>query len=85
MVMPNALLDEASSAKPPRSRLNLACSPPRRLAWRCASPTRRTIIAGYWASGTGSVKEHNEIDLDQANMQTALNESASPPLTLLPP
>ena len=46
----------------------------------CTDPP---YIAGYWASGTGSVKEHNEIDLDQANMQTALNES--PPLTLLPP
>merc|ERR1719424_953310 len=34
--------------------------------------THAPYIAGYWATGTGSVKEHNEIDLDQAAMETAL-------------
>merc|ERR1740115_22308 len=34
--------------------------------------THAPYIAGYWATGTGSVSEHNEIDLDQAAMETAL-------------
>merc|ERR1719162_2118716 len=34
--------------------------------------THAPYIAGYWATGTGSVSEHNELDLDQAAMETAL-------------
>merc|ERR1740130_1232806 len=34
--------------------------------------THAPYIAGYWVMGTGSVSEHNEIDLDQAEMETAL-------------
>ena len=36
------------------------------------SSVQAQVIAGYEAKGTGSVQEHNEIDLDQAAMETAL-------------
>merc|ERR1719407_298466 len=37
-----------------------------------AGAAQAQLIAGYAAKGTGSVKEHNEIDLDQKEMETAL-------------
>ena len=36
------------------------------------SSVQAQVIAGYEAKGTGSVQEHNEIDLDQKAMETAL-------------
>ena len=36
------------------------------------SSLQAQLIAGYASKGTGSVKEHNEIDLDQKAMETAL-------------
>jgi hypothetical protein len=40
-----------------------------------AGAAQAQVIAGYEAKGSGSVKEHNEIDLDQAAMETALGAS----------
>merc|ERR1719483_1143960 len=40
--------------------------------------THAPYIAGYWATGTGSVSEHNELDLDQAEMETALGAKDYP-------
>merc|ERR1719407_356908 len=37
-----------------------------------AGAAQAQLIAGYAAKGTGSVQEHNEIDLDQKAMETAL-------------
>ena len=37
------------------------------------SSVQAQTIAGYEAKGTGSVQEHNEIDLDQKAMETALS------------
>ena len=38
------------------------------------SSVQAQVIAGYEAKGTGSVQEHNEIDLDQKAMETALGD-----------